>query len=362
MKKVLLFLGLFFIGISVKAQTYYSDYGTWSKYTTDIINENELREMEVERRYKWYKSECDGEYLLYNDGINNYEFFDLDNYKETRYSSWSLDVKEEVFGRTIENKTNYSVKKVKPIKKIYITSGRFTTREVNLNEIKIYNKDKIVNFTSICGECSEKYTMDNISGILIIELDNYYYFDDLTIVIKPIDKSVINSLNFMVTTPLENSNEERIYYLFLYEKNDEDDITLNVKDFDKIDPEYEEEQIYQEKPKLSYSDELKEINYYRYKDKLYYFYNIKKVYLSNYLKEKDGYIKDENDYLDYYRYRNRDKLELDDYIEINNKEESVEDYIKSTTEYKINGSINYDKNGVYIVNVETYFIKKISRY
>lgn len=358
MKKFLLFLVLFLISASVNAQTYYSDYGKWSKYSKKNISDSELREVEVERRYKWYKNKEEGEYLLYNDGINKYESVNWNNYLETDYSDWNLNKPSELQGRIIENYKNYAVKKVKPIKNIYILNGCFKSETVNLNKIEIYSQNKLVNFTSICGGCTDKYALNNISGFLMIELDDYYYFDDLTIIINPLNKKDINSLKFMITAPILDSDEEQIYYDFIYESSDDNYIKLDVKNFNIVSVEYEEEKIYSELPTISYSDKIREINYYRYKDRLYYFYNNKKEYLEGYFNSYNNYIKDENDYIDYFRYRTRDKLEIGEYIEIESKQKHVEDYINSTVKYQIDGSIDYNKNGIYIIDVKTYFISK----
>lgn len=361
MKKILLFLTLFVTGISVSAKevsTYYSDYGKWSEFSIESVSKTDLIEVEVERRYKWYKVLTESEYLLYDEGIQKYENVDLNNYQYTDYSEWNLEEPSEEKDRIIESEERYAVKKAKPIKKIYIMGGKFTKEKVNLNEIEIYNKNKLVEFDYICGGCSEKYTLENENGILIIDLDDYYYFDDLNIVIRPINNSDIKELSFLVTAPIENKDGEKIYYSFLYKNNNEDKIEFNVKDVSIVNPQYEEEKIYKTLPTLSYSDVVQKLNFYRYKDKLYYFYNNLTEYLNGYFKEYEGCIKDDNDYIDYFRYRSRDKLEISDYIEINKKDDQIDNYINSTVQYQLHGDIYYDKNGIYEINVETYFMSE----
>lgn len=338
---------------------YYSNYGDWSDYSKDNYSKTGLMDVEVERRYKWFKKKERGEYLSYDEGIKKYDNVDKDNYKYSEFSEWKQTVPEEITGRIIEKKKKYLVKKIKPIKSIYVIGGDFKTEKVDLNQIDIFNKGEKINFESVCGDCSDFYKLKNKSGVLIIELDDFYYFDNLEIIIKPTDPQNINSLNFLITRPKENSNEESVFYRFTYNRNDNNNfINLNINNFDKVNPDYENGVYYNELPNLLPSDYQEEINYYRYKDKLYYFYSYEKEYIDGYFKEKNGHEKDDSDYIDYYRYRNRDKIEFSEYIEINKSDQFLEDYINSTTEYEIDGNIDYNKNGLYHIKVKTYFVTK----
>lgn len=96
---------------------------------------------------------------------------------------------------------------------------------------------------------------------------------------------------------------------------------------------------------------------YRYKDKYYYHYSNKRQYKDDYYVYLDGYIRDEKDYKDFYRYRTRDKLEITDKIVITKKDEKLEDFITSNMDYKIVGEINYTRNGIYSIEIENYFVK-----
>ena len=204
------------------------------------------------------------------------------------------------------------------------------------------------------------YTLANISGLLILELDNYYYFDDMEIKIKPINIKDIELLRFMVAAPsLDNNTYLDVYYEAEYKPSNSDtEIYLTVRNFSKGNPRYEEEVIYDSVPYASISDVVREFNLYRFKDKLYYFYTYDRKYVDGYFKIKDGYEKDEENYVYYYRYRNRDKLMINDYIEISEKNKKIDDYIQSTTDYNIDGVIDYTKNGLYDIKVKTYFITK----
>lgn len=361
MKKIMFLLSILLLsnistGKALENSVYYSNYGDWSDYSLEVYTKTELKEVEIERRYKWFKNKERGEYLSYEEGLNKYSNVSIDNYKYTNYSEWQTNIPDNLDGRVVETKTQYAVKKIKPIKTIYIVSGNFKTAEVDLNKIEIYNKGKKINFQSICGDCSSEYKLKNDSG-LILELNDFYYFDDLNIVIRPTDMKNINSLGFLVTS-IGNDGREPIFYAMTYKNKNDSYISIDVSDFSKVSPSYEAEVIYDEKPTVSVSDIINEINFYRYKDKLYYFYDYDKDYLDGYFVNKEDYEKDEASYLDYFRYRNRDKIELNEFIEITSKNEKINDHISSTTDYEVIGNINYSKNGLYRIKVKTYFLTK----
>ncbi len=363
MKKIMYVLSILllcdFSGVrALENSIYYSNYGEWSEYSKDNYSKTELMDVEVERRYKWFKSKERGEYLNYDEGIKKYDNLNKDNYKYSDYSDWQESSPEKITDRVIETKIKYFVKRIKPIKTLYIVSGDFKTDEVDLNQIDIFNDGKKVSFKSTCGDCSEKYKLKNKSGVLMLELDNFYYFDNLKIIVKSPNIKNINSINFWVTAPKENSNEESLFYRYTFEGSSNNSIDISIYDFSKVKPIYEDGVYYDELPFLRKDDYKEELVSYRYKDKLYYFYSCDKEYIDGYFKEKNGYDKDINNFLDYYRYRNRDKIEFSKYIEINKNDEYLDNFITSTVDYEVEGNIDYTKNGLYNVKVKTYFLTK----
>lgn len=94
---------------------------------------------------------------------------------------------------------------------------------------------------------------------------------------------------------------------------------------------------------------------YRYKDRLYFHYqNIEKVLDEDSVLK--GYIKDEHDYTNYYRYQIRDKINISDEIIITKNSQSINDFIDSTVPYQVSGNIDYSKNDIYNINIVTSFI------
>lgn len=94
---------------------------------------------------------------------------------------------------------------------------------------------------------------------------------------------------------------------------------------------------------------------YRYKDRLYFHYqNIEKVLDEDSVLK--GYIKDEHDYTNYYRYQIRDKINISDEIIITKNNQTINDFIDSTVSYQVSGNIDYSKNDIYNINIVTSFI------
>lgn len=356
MKKILVLLVSLLVSFNVSAKEnniYYSNYSDWSNFSVNEINSSELIEVKKERRFRWYKNKKVGEYLTLEEGIKKYNNLDKDNSKYSDYSDWSLEKKEDSENVVVEKEKRYLVKRIKPINAIYIFSGSFNSEHVDLNKIEIYDNGKKV---GIKPTWTGNYIIDKDEGVVELILDDYYYLDDLTIIIKPINMSDINTMYILASAPID-SESYYFYYWMMYENKGEDNITINVKNFTKYAPQYEEE-ICSYIPELKYSDEIEELMYYRYKNKLYYFYDYDKEYIDGYFITKEGYEKDESQYIDYYSYKNRDKIEISDYIEITDKKQKLEDYIKSSTEYTIDGVVDYNKNGIYHINIKTYFLDK----
>ena len=111
MKKFMMILVCLLVSINVVSaqeyKTYYSEYGIWSDYSLDVYTKDDLKDVEVERRYKWFKNEERGEYLRYDIGINNYDRLDKNNYKYTDFSAWQTKSIESVKDRVIETKKQY---------------------------------------------------------------------------------------------------------------------------------------------------------------------------------------------------------------------------------------------------------------
>ena len=95
---------------------------------------------------------------------------------------------------------------------------------------------------------------------------------------------------------------------------------------------------------------------YRYKERLYYHYRIDYYNTDDYYSNLNNCEKKEDNYMDFYSYRTRDKIEIPDNIVILSEKQELSDFIKSTSEYEIEGFINKHVNGEYLLNIKTSYI------
>lgn len=354
MKKIIytiLILFAFIYKVDAK-EIYYSDYSDFSDYTLEKQEPSELVNVEVERRYRFYKDEIIGEYRSYLDNNSSFEFIDLNNKKESSFSGWSdIEPIEEDY-RSIESKTVYKVKRPKPIRYIFFVNTLDTT--LQLSDIEVYYLEQKIDYDLYFDNADKDLSIYN-GGYVRLDLKNYYDLKDITIKIKIIDFN--NTREFIVTVSREAEFDffKHTYFSTNIKNNNSNNILINKKNWVRAFAEYEDEVVLDYNPNEPLS-EITEVKFYRYKDPLFYFYNIERKYLDGYFKNYDNLIKDENDYKDYYRYQLREKIELEDKIIITNYEQSLSDFIKSTVDYEIITNLDISKNGTYEVEYKTAFI------
>ena len=359
MKKVfaLVLLFLSFEG-SVRAlnyNTYYSDYGYYSEYQDQAIVADDLTEVDVESRYKWYKEVRDGDYV--KSGEESYQYVDYSNYKLTSFSDWGNDVVDVSDDKVVETRIRYKSKKIKPINKFLIQQFDVNCGSANINSIKIYYKGNEIDYDLLY---LDKKTDIGVSEnlFLYIDLKNYYYLSDLTIEIISTEFNNVNSFYVYGLRSTDIDYIDDIYYVYEFSNSDSSILKLSSNDFVVRNPSYEEEVILNNLSDTISYDVVDVINEYRYRDKLYYFYNIRKEYVDGYYKDLSGYLKDYSDYKLYYRFRSRDRIDIADKIIINSYNQKLDDFIDNNTiNYEISGDINYYKNGKYYVKYITDFIE-----
>ena len=139
----------------------------------------------------------------------------------------------------------------------------------------------------------------------------------------------------------------------LYTKDDTSyKLSFDLKDYEK---EVEEEYTYSESPLNNEEyNFIKTYKEYSYQDIKYLYYRIKKEYLDDYYKEKEGYYKDETQFKSYYKVRYQNKIILkEDYIITNhyyNLYDMIEDSTIPIDKIKVESSIDITKNGLYKVS------------
>ena len=358
MKKIIiLILLLLSFNIRIKAldyDTYYSDYRDYSDYREEEIIEDDLIDVDVEKRYRWYKEVRDGDYVKVGD--DGYQYVDYSNYTLTDFSDWDNGIIDSNDDKIVETRTKYRAKKVKPINKFLIGQFDVNGGSTNVSSIKIYYEDSEIDYNILY---LDKKTDIGVSEnlFLYIELGDYYYLSDLTVEITSTEFDRVNSFSVYALRSTDIDYVDDIYYIYEFSGNDNNVLKLSSSDFVMRNPSYEEEVILDNIGDTAYYDVVDIINEYRYQDKLYYSYNIKREYVDGYYKNLDGYLRDDNDYKLYYRYRNRDRIDIANEIIIDDYNKKLDDFVSASTSYKMRGDIDYYKNGKYYVKYITDFVE-----
>ena len=355
MKKIIIFLSVLLINISIQAleyDTYYSDYGDFSDYIEEEIIGDDLKEVEIETRYKWYKEIKEGDYLKRN---TSYKYVDYDRYTYSDFSEW-MDNADYSDDKLVETRNIYYAKKIKPINRILIQEFDIDGSSVNIESIKIYYQGNEIDYKI---RFLDRKTNIGVSKdlFLFIDLEEDYYLSDLNIEIVSNEFNRINSFTIYALRTTEIKGTYLIFYTYDFEGSNSNVLNLSTADFTIINPSYEKDDILYTIEDTKDYDVVDTITQYRYRDKLYYFYNIRREYADGYYKNLDGYLKDNSNYKLYYRYKSRDKIEVADEIIIDSYDVKLTDLVKSTTNYEIDSNINYYKNGKYYVKYITDFIE-----
>lgn len=313
MKKVILFISTLVLFInSVNAE----EYSNWVESLDDSIKYDDVQ---TETRYRFYKEEIEGEYLI-SDTLNKYKYNDINDYIYSEFSDWQ-EVCEGEYAN-IENKILY------PYKKLVVDTNyiqiRGLTKDISFDDIKIYANEEEVSYEIVeCDDCTKSYNYITSNEKLILKLDNTYPSMSLSFYIKA--NSNYPNIIYRIETYYDE-NFEKIGIAYVANSNlntfkpDERWLYLAMES----DIMYSEVPVVEDTNTVIYPSK----NMCRYQEKMTYYYNINKVYYDdNYYTNIDGYIKDTNDYKVYYRYLindNKEKIE-DNYI--NNNDSINEDKI-----------------------------------
>ena len=336
MKKIILFILV--LPNLVFAQTLYTDFLPYLN-TTEYLEETDLIKRSEIKLYNTYIEQVEENYLSldenqikeyqidYNDYIYQYTN-SLEN-REYAYSYQTKCLNENYTPRslTISNfSDNVSISEVKALSKnlngvgISITNySGFMSAIANgiINEKPIeFNKDSTINFTFF-------------KNIAIDELQIELY----------LPKQNLNQLSFTIT-----SKEGIALNAEVDLQTDNNIITIN---FDN--------NYYNFLKENSFTTSNNCISYYNLKIPLYKHYKIVNLPTNNYipLNNFDKFILD--DYQTHYYYYKREKIEIEDRISIKKEHFNLENYLISSTiplnELKVIDNINYEKDGIYTIDI-----------
>lgn len=294
MKKVIsLVLCLFFIN-NVQAMEY-TEYGEFGPYTEEYIQSDDLTDVKVERRYKYYK--LIKEYGGYSQsGFQDYPYLDKDDYTYTDYSEESIIKPEEKEGRIIETLEGYHYKKIKDINYLTIDVSRSPK---TLSNIEFLYKGQTLDYKSTVETDKNDITLNLGESITFTFKENIRVYD--LVMSFEVNEGNDNGLFIRIG----NNSEEYLYTILDYELNKKNMwIGKTIKCYNRAFEDY----YSTEKVEPTYIFKLiEQVQMYKYKDKLYHTYNLTRVYHDDYLSEphQDYIYKDETEYKDYYSKRTR---------------------------------------------------------
>ncbi len=369
MKKLFLTILLFVCFINVSAKDYYSSYSTYSDWSTNEVEQSDTVLVEKSIKYKYYHEDIEGNYYLEDENDSKYTLKDETNYYYTDYTDYSKIEPEPRKNRVIESIEGYEYREALKGRYVMLNDIYSIENRLYINEIKVLDSsNNEINYNIIlCRGCSNYFTnfvhngiidennfyIEN-GGMLYLELDKEYRFDEITIKVYEYDNSpnfeaYIISFGTLTDQYLRHEHySEYIPNIHLKEENyNYTNMSQNLKWKDPV--------ISVGPLDSNIRARVTKIPLYRYKDKYIYYYNSNKIY-SDYLdKPTTYYNKQSEDSIYLYRYKKRDKISIQDNIVITNKNESLDNFYESTVPVKIEGTINMNKNGVYHVSFITSF-------
>ncbi len=354
-KRLIFFLILFMgLRLHILAEVQYSEYSPFSEWQEEEVVSNDLTDVEIETRYKWYKeNRVDGGYYIkdYNDPF--YPFIDKPYFKITPFTSFSEEQPTIYPNRIIDKKNIYHYRKMKEVRYIYLKNTYSPVGYLGIPELNILVNDERINYDYECDHCSDNYgnyiNDNNIyqdgvyiqnGAVLKFDLKDYYDASTIKINLYLYDSSLSNKQYDIILSPYDNLTEPQYFYQ-TFNQNFICNSIEEVKQYTyKLDnswlkePEWYDWQDSEVFISPSLTTEVLTKTLYRYRDIIYLYYRIEHLfYDDNYYKDSPDidYHKDLNQYKNYYRYRTRTMLEdnpieediNDSVMEDNSQEETI---------------------------------------
>lgn len=361
MKKILWLIFLLVLAVKVEAkEIYYSDYSNFSEFQQEEVINSDIVEVEKEERYLWYKEiQEEQDYQLYNleDSFSDDCYF-------TEYSNWQNE-KIDNPGYIYDERNVYQYKKAKSVRYIHLYNLQGSYGAFRMTELTIKVNNKEIDYKYTCEGClsgfddyinngiyDENKSYINNGGSLIIDLGKQYPLNQIEVIFYIFDLGPSDKLY----TIGYSTDKKDIFIAQSYILNFADEYWDNalkvVKKITDLNISLQEwttsKTSYEIDDDASIVD-TKVTKQYRYQEKWCKVYQKKKEYYQEYSnKAIDDYIyRDEESKKTFYRYRTRDKLEIDVY-DITDENFDLNNFIvTSTDEVEITNNIDWNKNGIY---------------
>ncbi len=361
MKKILWLIFLLVLGIKVEAkEVYYSNYSDYSEFQQEEVLNSDIIDVDTEERYLWYKNnQVLGEYQLYNleDNFSDDCYF-------TSYSNWQNE-KIDNPGYIYETRNKYQYTKAKSVRYIHLYNLQGSYGAFRMTELTIKVNNKEIDYDYTCNGClsgfddyinngiyDENKSYINNGGSLIIDLGKEYPLNQIEVIFYIFDLGPSEKLY-----TIGYSKDKKDIFIaqgYILDFADEywDNALKVVKKVTDLNIALEEWTTNETSYEVSNDDSIvdtKTTIQYRYQEKWCKVYQNEKEYYSEYtVSSIDDYIyRDDNSKKTFYRYRNRDKLEIDIH-DITDKDFDLNNFvINSTDKVLIKSNIDWNKNGNY---------------
>ncbi len=353
MKKILIILICLYIG-NVKALEY-SDYTPFSDYTDKEIKADELTDVKIERRYKYYKLvREEGPYEKENIVNEDYPYIDNNDYTYTSESPYLNEPPAEQKDRIITTHTLYHHLKADDI--TYIKFNNNSNTDLTYSSLNLVYKGENINYSTIYKNANG--TQIKAGGEIEIKFTEKIDVRYLTITCD-ITPFTNNRADLYITLGNDRLKVGHARYTFLTA-----DITnikingINIDTYSNAFVDYYSDKIEQTRPTIHYHDTVIK---YTYKDTIYRKYNLKREYNEEYSNGPiENYIyKDEEQYKDYYAYRTRQPINQNIISKPNNsnqknyiilKTPSVNKvFLKASPPTQINHNLKPNTNNPYLI-------------
>lgn len=355
MKKI-----LFILLMLISTNVYASEY---SIFQEEKIEQTDKIEVEVERRYLFYKKVVNsGGYYPAGEKFDNYPLMDENDFKYSDFTNWENKEPLNIENGDVEKKTIYNYREMKEIRYIFINYAKGLGDQIIFSEIEVYVNGNKINYEAFCTICSPELTLKikngvtsgeiyesiHQTGLLKIDLMNYYPSSSIKVRTIIYDPSY-GTKTYRVTFTREDNITDS--YFVKNVSNNYRSVSPSDKYTDEIsynnmiiiNPQYYE-MLYSEKYIESTIDrEVIPLDLYRYRDKLFHYYGFNNIYSNEYMTKptEDYPLIDSNQYKDYYRYKEKDVTIIEEKIpiEISNIEDKKEEKIKTSLPIKIKKSV-----------------------
>jgi len=170
--KKFLFIFLLLFNTKVKAITFYSDYSSFSDYSIEYVESNELTNVEIIENKKYFINK--------NVENDNGKYIDYDSYKT--FSSEIVSIKpEEKENRVITTYDNSYYLDIPKVNYIKLSN----TTDITVESIPLYLKDNSYFYEFRCNDCFfGSYIHLYETDYYMINLGGYYSVNDIMLAFK----------------------------------------------------------------------------------------------------------------------------------------------------------------------------------